>query len=917
MNFEAAFRELTKKSSSFPWQRCLFERFVEGNIPEVCDIPTGLGKTSVIALWLLALGKNSPLPRRLAYVVNRRTIVDQATDVACDIRDAVSKALNDSSDPLNELAQNLRFKDPFSSPGTTPLAISTLRGEMADNQEWKTNPTKPAIIIGTVDMIGSKLLFSGYGDSRRTRPLHAGFLGCDCLFVHDEAHLTPAFGKLLRSVQAFRSEDHDCVPKFHVLELSATHTKASDANVSVFELSGQDEAHSTIQKRLGARKTLHLHRVDNDKDPLRARIVDLATAHDSSACRIVVFVREPETAQKIAAWISEKLASKAQADWEAQYPSTKLPSAKRKEFASKASVRVTLLTGQIRGYERDGLLERPGMQPFLGKESLHETVYLVATSAAEVGMDLHADHMVSDLSTLDSMIQRLGRVNRFGQGDARVDVVHPGQLQKSAGDSVEILGRTLELLTEWGGETEAGADVSLATLKQRLRAPETREAFTALPEMVDVTPILLDLWAQTSLDHLTARPEPEAWLHGLQKNYPHTFIAWRKEIQYFGEATKEDIAGWFNAHPILASERLQLPTHTITKTGKGGKSVLLSAFSDDRRESPVIIISGRREIRLTTLGDLIDRPGAYSLNYATIIFPAALGGLTEAGFFDPRAAAAAKDVADPKMCRCLLARTGLAWSYSLLNGSDEPATADLPWERPSASIRQIEQKTQLKTVRRLMVKKADESADEDEQEEQWLLLLSPRQTRASASAESPQTIDEHNGKVECIAKKLGETFGLPASIIEALERAARHHDDGKAAPRWQRAAGHEPSDSAEPLAKGAVDWRKLDGYRHEAGSLISASTEDSILAHPEKDLILHLIATHHGWARPGFKAEAFAVEAPPNTAQRLTMESMLRYDRLQRRFGWWGLAWLESLLRRADAMASETAQAQSLEEDES
>jgi len=41
------------------------------------------------------------------------------------------------------------------------LAVSTLRGQFADNRQWADSPSQPAIIIGTVDMIGSRLLFSG------------------------------------------------------------------------------------------------------------------------------------------------------------------------------------------------------------------------------------------------------------------------------------------------------------------------------------------------------------------------------------------------------------------------------------------------------------------------------------------------------------------------------------------------------------------------------------------------------------------------------------------------------------------------------------------------------------------------------------------------------------------------------------
>lgn len=66
-------------TEAFPWQENLYERFKRHEIPSVCTLPTGVCKTSVIALWLLALGDGARLSRRLVYVVNRRTVVDQTT----------------------------------------------------------------------------------------------------------------------------------------------------------------------------------------------------------------------------------------------------------------------------------------------------------------------------------------------------------------------------------------------------------------------------------------------------------------------------------------------------------------------------------------------------------------------------------------------------------------------------------------------------------------------------------------------------------------------------------------------------------------------------------------------------------------------------------------------------------------------
>src|SRR5262245_5014560 len=79
LDFGDLFKELTT-NPPFPWQASLHAHFVQGDFPSSCNLPTGLGKTSVIPIWLIALATSpATLPRRLVYVVNRRTVVDQAT----------------------------------------------------------------------------------------------------------------------------------------------------------------------------------------------------------------------------------------------------------------------------------------------------------------------------------------------------------------------------------------------------------------------------------------------------------------------------------------------------------------------------------------------------------------------------------------------------------------------------------------------------------------------------------------------------------------------------------------------------------------------------------------------------------------------------------------------------------------------
>ncbi len=77
-------------------------------------------------------------------------------------------------------------------------------------------------------MIGSRLLFSGYGRGFKSRPLHAGFLGQDTLLVHDEAHLEPAFQKLIEAITKEQERCKDFM-KLRIMEMTATARSDGDS----------------------------------------------------------------------------------------------------------------------------------------------------------------------------------------------------------------------------------------------------------------------------------------------------------------------------------------------------------------------------------------------------------------------------------------------------------------------------------------------------------------------------------------------------------------------------------------------------------------------------------------------------------------------------------------------------------------
>ncbi len=166
-------------------------------------------------------------------------------------------------------------------------------------------------------------------------------------------------------------------------------------------------------------------------------------------------------------------------------------------------------------------------------------------------------------------------------------------------------------------------------------------------------------------------------------------------------------------------------------------------------------------------------------------------------------------------------------------------------------------------------------------------------------------LQEHLNQAEQFARQIVQALALPDSLAEAVIIAARWHDKGKDRTCWQQAIGN--TDLQAPLAKtghGRYDHTRANGYRHEFGSLLDALDDETIQQHPQRELILHLIVSHHGWGRPHVPERGWDRPKGYRTNQQAALEVMNRFDRCQQDYGWWQLAWLEALLGAADVLAS-------------
>lgn len=832
--FEYLFEQLTHRKP-YPWQAQLYRDLMADQWPTHVQAPTGAGKTSLMAVWLIALcqqareGPATKLPRRLVWVVNRRVVVDQATTVAERLAQKASE-MPELKELLEKLGGGL--------PGP-PMAVSTLRGEFADNREWSMNPARAAIIVGTVDMVGSRLLFSGYGDGRARRAHHAGLLGQDALIVNDEAHLSPAFAELLEQIpQVFQKK----LRPWRAMRLSATQQGSATKYPPDFR---QDcENSGEFRKRYEAVKRLEVIGVADTKAQ-ESKMLELALEGDDR--RVVVFFREPGKASKFAAALVKKDVKPEQ---------------------------VVLLTGTQRGHERDQMArEGGGLARFQGIGE--ERMYLVATSAGEVGIDLSGTRLVTSLDTAEHLIQRFGRLNRFGEAEeARAYVVYT---PLKPGKDEDLL-KALDFLQQLGGDASA----------RRLFEMDEPIPFPAEPLMAPLNGWQFGRWSFTSVEKARGVvPEVEPYLHGQQEDLPRTTLAWRWEVDFLTERTSvEQAQEALRAHALRAREKLEVPT----REAREYLAELAERYGGDRK---ALVVDSRGAVSSVKLERLGEERQERDLRYATVVLPAALCHLENGMLGSVKSEPAIEaDVADwsaqvgdkpteTERQRFLLRQEEEGWLVLRPNGGKADSFQ-------GSYLRWCEEKGwRAEKYLRLEEQEPDEEKDAAPEA---LLFLAPR----------PEPSRRVEIELEGHLKDVGETAGRMAravgldEIAGLVEAAGRAHDLGKRCPRWKQAMGiSEDQDLAKTRLTG--NPRELGGYRHELGSLLRVEAME--------ELGRHLIATHHGRGRGFFEPKAFEPGDEKRSREEAEAQTR-RFQKLQCEYGHYELAYLETLLRAADWLIS-------------
>lgn len=881
---------------AFPWQQRLARRVHEGDWPRAIALPTAAGKTACIDIAVFALACRAKLaPRRIFFIVDRRVVVDQAwlhaKRLAKMLRDAKGGILKVVADSLRELAHEER-----------PLDVYALRGGMYRESAWARSPLQPTVISSTVDQVGSRLLFRGYGVSDSMRPIHAGLVGSDALLLLDEAHCAKPFEQTIRAVENYRTWGEGNIQPFKFVSITATPA----INVPTERDEESDRNHPVLGKRINASKPAKLEIAKNAKGVKgRTELVNQLEWHAKELAKefscVGIIVNRVLTARQLKAKLGDE---------------------------------AVLLTGRMRPLDRDQLFKEK-LQPLLSNATGIPPKYVVGTQCLECGADFDFHAMVTECASLDALRQRFGRLNRVAKRPLAkaVVVVRADQVEDTSDDPV--YGDSLSNTWKWL-KTKAADDVfdfGVSAVRVTIGAEDISSLNAPAVDAPVLFPAHLDCWVQT---HPIPEPDPDPalFLHGPEKSgQPDVQVAFRGDL---GDNPKRWVE-IVSLCPPSSSETLSVPISVFKKWLAGEKSDDESGdvegeATEEEIDEPICRPALRW--RGPEKSDIVAEPTDVTPNDVYVVPCLAPETSALGDFISTPPVDYAEEGFQRSRDKAILF---LKDSHLMDDAEDfddqltEQILAKLGDNSPEWLKRAVEALA-APTLREVVPHPLGGWVVTSKKR---LCQFDPTYLEDSEPTDSfhgrSVTLEDHSRGVAQLARTFADGVSLDAMLYY---QAGLWHDLGKLDPRFQAMLKQCSPRTAvgAPLAKSARVPRTKEerdqareihrypaGARHEllSAALVSSKSED--------DLLAHLIATHHGSGRPfaapvmenedikaPFEAklfgESFSLNSSGQQIATWNVELPERFWRVVRKFGWWGSAYREAILRLADHAQSRAEQ---------
>lgn len=273
----------------------------------------------------------------------------------------------------------------------------------SEDLDLRLGPDEPAILVGTQDILISRALNRGYARSPFRWPIDFALLNSDAMWVYDEVQLLGDALATSTQLAAFRKEMHT-FGEMPSVWMSATFDESWLNTVdfrkkpSIITLENDDLAIETVRNRFRAAK----------------RIQSAEGCDTPKAC--ARFVQQQHRDGTLTLVIANTVA-RAQEIWD--------------ELKRTGTNDLYLLHSRFRPCDRSEIVDKVLDQ----KRGI-----VVSTQVIEAGVDLDADLMVTDVAPWPSLVQRFGRVNRYGEkGGAQIFWVDRPLCSKSKSNEEDLV----------------------------------------------------------------------------------------------------------------------------------------------------------------------------------------------------------------------------------------------------------------------------------------------------------------------------------------------------------------------------------------------------------------------------------------------------------------------------------------------